>query len=924
MRYIQYIASLVTLVVATACTIDPIDFPMMDTPTSSSDAVTVIGRITRFEDKDVATRGVKNEDEAKLTSMALALFKVKADGSGLDGNCVYYQYSANQQELLFTIERGSNYNYDTPYAMYVFCNMPGMSGFKQGTTLEEMMRAFYNVENLNIPKDGFPMMGSLGDTFSTTFDKDNQVFILSPTDAQGKLVAPTVGGETKNLLTIAMKAMYAKVNFTIQVKADQQIEGNYSPQFTMTGYTVNNIAGRVDFDNSSNSDTEVLASVTGAVSGNTVASGANSIKFSFYLPERLLTPATSAENYQYPLGKNGAEVTGYSNLRDEDKKYAQRFKSKLLGGDQKATHIVIDGEFRDHQNHYWDVTYTIYLGEDNYSDFNIVRNSEYNNYITIRGIQSSDDMSDNPDGIAIDHRVSVERTQPAIISLRRETLLDSHFEVRPLRIRKSDVGEVGGINAVKVEVVNPTTTDWMRIERSFGDGNSTNDPTNSKGESIYINDGGVSNGKRRYFTTNLVSGSTNATDATLASSTEVVVPLNDADECVWIYVDECTEAGDGVRAGIIRITYGTLNGSTFTATTNSAFPVVNYTINQHKLFKVVYDANNDNTLANSERAYYIEFEEEYIHNFDADDYYGFTEFDGMEWGLDGLQLSYNIKSVVSNSGSFDGFKDYFMGNYIPYYDFYTSKDTEVMPDEGNRRAYNGKVFCDEIVAEANTSANVSTYGIGVLNLSQTPKSAVEYCYNRNKRDNNGNVTSVVWYLPAVDEIEEIVTSKYVDPDNLVKPTYARFKEFQEQLYWSSQPAYYKSLMHYSVGQNLVLGAANPDDYADMYVDNVNRARATSVSYDNGYYPSPSGTGGCYAILLIDGNMSNNSASYWYLYDELSVRDSFTYTYKDEGSWFGDGATHTSKAYTKNDLPTFDDGNRSRSEKNRIRCVRKMN
>lgn len=927
MRYTRYIAALVALVVATACAVDGFE-QSLSTQDGNSDAVTVIGRMTRFDDKEVVTRGVKNDDEAKLTSMALAVFPVKADGSGLDGACVYYQYSANQQELLFTIERGTNYAYDKPYVMYVFTNMPGMSGFGQGSTLDEMMAVAYNVEGLNIPENGFPMMGSLGDTFSTTFDKDNQTFILSPTDVNNHLVAPTVGGETKNLLTIAMKAMYAKVNFTIQVKADQQIEGNYSPQFTMSGYTINNVPSTVDFNNTTNSDTQVLSgSYSLPVSGNTIASGANAIRFSFYLPERHMTPTTSAEDYKYPFGENGAKITGYSNLRDEDKKYAQRYKGKLLGADQKATNIVVSGTFRDHQNLYWDVDYTIYLGEDNYSDFNILRNSEYNNYITIRGIQSSSDMSDNATAISIDHRVNVERTQPAIISLRRETLLDSHFEVRPLRIRKSEVESVGDINAVKVEVVNPSTTNWMRIERSFGDGVSTNDPTNSKGESIYINDGGVSHGKRRYFTANLITGSSNATDAALNNSTEVIVPINEADECVWIYVDECTDAGDGVRAGIIRLTYGNLTGSTFTPTTNSAFPVVNYTINQRKLFKVVYDANNDNKLADTERVYYMEYEEEYLHNFDADDSYGSTEFGGMPWGLDGIQLSYDLKAVVSSSGSFDGFKDYFMGNYIPYYDFYTSKDTGTMPDENYRRAYNGLTFSNEIVFEVNSQAHSSNTNddITSLPLNMQPKSAVEYCYNRNKRNNKGDVVSEDWYLPAVDEIEEVVTSKYIDPDNLVKPTYARFKEFQEQYYWSSQPAFFKSLMHYSVGQNLGLGAANPDDYADMYVDDVNRARATSVSYSDGnYIPAPSGAYGIYSILLIDGGMTNNTSYYWNLYDELSDNMSFTYTYKDEGSWFGSGATHTSREYTKKDLPTFDSGNLPRTSKARVRCIRKMN
>ena len=737
MRYFKSIVAFAALLFATSCAVDDIDTPSV-TPNYGGDAVTIIGRMTRFDDKDVTTRGIKNEDEAKLTSMALAIFPVKEDGNGLAGNCVYYQYTANQQELLFTIERGSNYDYNKPYAMYVFVNMPGMEEiegtFGEGTSLDAMLAKAYGVTNINIPENGFPMMGSLGDTFSDTFDKDNQRFILSPLDANNHLVAPTVGGDTKNLLTIPMKAMYAKVNFTIQVKADQQIEGNYSPQFTMSGYKVNNVPSSVDYTNDTNSDIAVLVgSYNLGYSGDGVASGAKTINFSFYLPERLLTADKSLDSV-LPANLKQKE-SGYYSLaddsdqngyRDEDEVYHQRFKSKMLGDDQKATNIVISGQFRDHQNHYWDVDYTIYLGENNCSDFNIKRNCEYNNYVTIRGIQSSDDMSDNGNAISIDHRVNVERTQPAIISLRREVLLDSHFEVRPLRIRKSDVPNVGDINAVKVEVVNPTTTDWMRIERSFGDGDSTNDPTNGKGESIYINDGGVSNGKRRYFTNDLING-TVATNNPLTNSTEVVVPLNEADECIWIYVDECTDSGDGVRAGIIRVTYGNLNGSKFTPTTNTAFPVVNYTINQHKLFEVFYDADSDNIFDSGERKYYIEYEEEYLHNFDADDDYGSTEFQGMEWGLDGVQLSYNIKAIVSNSGSFDGFKDYFMGNYIPYYDFYTSKDELVMSESGNRRSFNGLIFCNEIIEEVNSTNHSSntTDDIRTLAINQQPKSAVE-------------------------------------------------------------------------------------------------------------------------------------------------------------------------------------------------------
>lgn len=875
MRYFKSLVAFVALIFAASCAVDNIDGPSVIP--GDSDVVTVIGRVARFTDCDVDTRGVKNAEEGKITSMAMALFPLNDNGTAINGSCEYFEYKPNQNELLFTIERGTTYKTNTRYAMYIFCNID-MSEFSKSSTLDAMLKKAYSVENLNIPANGFPMIGSLGDTFSTKFDKDNQVFILSPME-DGKLTAPKVDNKTQTLLTIPMKAMYAKVNFTIEVTPDQTIEGNYSPMFSLNSCTINNAANSVDFDSSTNSDTNVIGAQTCVITGNTEASGANKIKFSFYLPERLLTPDTTWENYTYPFGKGNA-------IREEDLKYRQRFKEKLLGSDQLATNIVIDGQFRDHQNHYWDVTYTIYLGEDNYGNFDIRRNYEYNNFVTIRGIQTSDDMSDNTSGVAIDHRVEINRTQPAIISLRREVLLDSHFEVRPLRIRKSDVPNVGDINAVKVEVVNPSTTDWMRIERSFGDGISTNDPTNSKGESIYINDGGVSNGKRRYFTTNLITGSTNATDSSLKNSTEVIVPLNEADECVWIYVDECTESGDGIRAGIIRVTYGNLTDSKFTPTNDTAFPVINYTINQRKLFKVVYDANNNNTLEDSERTYYIEFEEEYLHNFDADDNYGKTEFEGMQWGLPGQQLSYEDEAIVISGTAWNDLVQ-FIVNYgtDPKYDFYNN--VSEAPKADIAHPYNGYNFCNKIIDVMNGTKgglnNNSADNIDVLALNESPESAIEYCYNRNKRDNNGNVQDVVWYLPAIDEIEEIVTSKYLDPDNAVKPTYARFIEFQNKFYWSSQPAYYVYDWSYSRWSY----TSTPS--GQFYIDALNYARSTSVDFVNGEY-----------VASTSGMSAAETIHQWCLA----------------------GLSHQTSSTGK--TPVYGYGYDSRTQKNRIRCVRKMN
>ena len=915
MRKLRNIFAIIALLSVASCAVDNIDAPSYGV--NNSDIVTVMGRMTRFDDKDVTTRGIKDQDEAKLTSMAMAIFKVNEEETGLEeGGCVYYQYADDQAELLFTIERGSNYAYNTRYVIYVFCNMPGMSDtdedgniiFGVGNTLDDMLAKYYEAKNIDIPTNGFPMIGSLGDTFSTTFDRDNKVFVLSPLDDKGNLTTPKVDNKTQTLLTIPMKAMYAKVNFTIEVRPDQTIEGNYSPQFTMDGYTVNNVPSKVDFNNSTNSDTDVLeGSFSRGITGTTVASGANKINFTFYLPERYLEPTTKSSAYNYPFKKDGK-------IRGEDSVYMQRFKSKLVDDSKKATNIVISGRYRDHQNHYWDVDYTIYLGEDNYGDFNIKRNSEYNNFVTIRGIQSSDDMSDNLNGIAIDHRVNVERTQPAIISLRREVLLDSHFEVRPLRIRKSDVENIPtDITHVKVEVVNPATTNWMRIERSAGEGSAYAGKTNARGESIYITDEGPSKGKRRYFTYNLVDGKTPGTyDYSLVNSTSVILPLTNETECCWIYVDECTEVGDEVRAGIVKVTYGSYNGTEFTPANNAAYPAVNYVINQRKLFEVKYD--DPSTTTDENRKYHIEFEEEYLHNFDADDDYGQTEYEGMQWGLDGIQLSYDNDAIYFESGwgtFIDGIIDWFKRNsgVKAYYDFYIPKHDTSVSSHAVKRAFRGYVFCNEIMQDVNGDTgydNDDTNDIDVLTLSQKPKSAVEYCFNKNKRDSEGrvvwqnadntyNTSQLNWYLPAIDEIEDIVMSKY---ENDSKYTYARFIDFQKKLYWSSQPAYVQNYGHYNVAIN---------EYGTYYYDDIYSARATKVSYSqtDGYkYITSGGTGYENVLYVKSGSNSIWPVPVTYKYTVWYVLWTETKTATVDQEW------------------NPDEGVRSRDSYARIRCVRK--
>lgn len=954
MRYLRSIIFAFALIFSSAC-VDNLELP---TPNiENSDAITVIGRTTRFDDYNVETRSAKTAEESRITSYAMAIFPVVNNAAG---NCVYYEIKSGSQ-LLFNLDRiNGPYVYDKEYVIYIFANMPELTVNYDGVgkTLSEMLEKTLDLTptELDIPENGFPMIGSLGDYFSTDIDNDGNHFIMSPSPIEegDKQIfpAPSVGtdeSDMKNVSTlqIPMKSLFAKVNFEIEVRPDQIIEGGFVPQFELSNCEIHNVPRFVDLKKNviTKSNSYNAAKWQSSVSvdeARGIASGANKIKFSFYLPENLLTPAVMADDYEYPFGKGDS-------IREEDENYRQRYKVKLLNDPEnsnntnlinQATNIVLSGVFKDHQSHTVEVTYTIYLGKDNYSNFDIARNGEYYNYITIRGILNSDVNNDNY--ISIDHRVNVKHNDPVIVSLRREVLLDSHFEVRPLRIKKNDAlyNSANTNLPTHVKVTVDANTNWMRLERSFGTGleENKNSRTNSIGESIYITDKGASYGKRKYFTHNLITGNNaGQKDYPLNNSTEVLIPLGnidgEVDKCVWIYVDEVapTQAniGDGVRTGNITITYWRDADNNNIIAEDEKFndpnyPPITYAISQRKLFDVQYG----NT------PYYIEYFEEYLHNFDADEEYGHTQYYGMKWGLNGINLSYEHDALFFNvdDSGWDDLDDFidrvvnaYKGNSPGKYDYYvTSHDggnNNIVPDVyGNAvlHDHKGYDFCNEIIQVVNGYGNHDTdtsNNIDVLALNEIANSAIEYCYNKNKRYENGQVVknneanpqNLNWYLPAIDEMEEIVMSTYNDENGAQRNTYGRFIDFQDQYYWSCQPAYIRNYAHdsqwYVFFTAQLYGDFFFDDYGQAHYDQVNEtdrhgigsARATKVKYEEGAYSyTTSGT---------------NGYDSYYDYDERREEDRFSYSGLYNGRTIG--------------TITRDDGNKARNDMARVRCVRKQ-
>lgn len=142
---------------------------------------------------------------------------------------------------------------------------------------------------------------------------------------------------------------------------------------------------------------------------------------------------------------------------------------------------------------------------------------------------------------------------------------------------------------------------------------------------------------------------------------------------------------------------------------------------------------------NEQQQIYVEAYEEYISHYDPlNEFEGNYIYDGLEWGLNGEYLGSNF--IIQ------GEDDTWCNVY-----------------------YNGAEATQHIITKAGQSE---------MNLNEKPRSAAEYCYNKNKRNSSGNVQGMTkvsgWFLPGIRQLEAILTSYY-----------NTYPEFQHNFYWSS-------------------------------------------------------------------------------------------------------------------------------------------
>lgn len=793
-RYLKYIFIALTVTfVAASC----IEEMQLEQPVTQNDELTLVPRVKSFANQYVTKAGYSSA-ETKISNLAVLVFNS-------DGNLVYLQEDENatsvrlNKSMLNTTAQASKLASAT---VVMIANVDldditkaddtSINDNKTTLTLADMENYTCHfpegktvITSLGEGFTGFPMIGGL-----------KNVNLTSTTSQQAAI-------------EVGLKILYAKINFSIGVATgtENQSTGQGSGiQFNLTGYSVHNTStattlaipaskGTLPTDFLGNtiegaeaSTTDVATSsaayeypaTSGAVGGTTGTAklGGSPVKFTFYVSESRYNHNSNLKGI-YPsndwlISATDAydeDVKGYSAMSAADKaknqlngvKYfyddiIQQYKPKLAQvttgtpGAGLATYVLLNGTYTDYRGATWTVNYKVYLGKDNALNFHVDRNSEYTNNITFKGIRNND--SYNGEGqVWIDHRVNVTDASGAAnhVTITRETLIDSHIEVRPLRVNWPE-GEYVGVRVYLPTNSDGTLVNWIGIERFTGE--------NNRDGTVYCYHGNQSIGKRKYFTTTLVSElQTKEGEFGVKEDNgrKYIYLLNE--EGAWIYFDENTTTSQ--RQADIDLEFYPESGSTTTA---------KYIVKQRGLQSI--------------GGYKIESYEEYLHSYDSEDKYNLSTSpadytqQGLAWGFSKETISEDI--IVSATqleilgadlqNYISQRYDYLHQSDIPagetYYSYIKSGDDWVTAPYGT-----GLIFTDRASAKKDVT---------IKDMGTIPDNAYQYCLSKNKftADEEGNVSMKIhWYLPDVYELQAVLGSTETAED------------FDASAYyWSSQPS----------------------------------------------------------------------------------------------------------------------------------------
>lgn len=591
---------------------------------------------------------------------------------------------------------------------------------------------------------------------------------------------------------IEMKALMVRVDVNLRIDSEHASADGRFPSFLLTEWCVKNVPmqGGItptpdDKQTGEDWDDSWTASTSEHKTGETTFTNGETMRnvCTFYVFENMQDAEWVKDKGEewadesLPIGATGTPEQLYPPQIEEAHK--QRYKPYLAN--KHATAVELHGFYSTYnatgsgKDATYEVHYTLYLGENHINKFQLKRNHQYKNNITIKGLLDQDSQTGE---YTFDARVNVEdNNNDFFISILREQDHDAHFCITPMDVHmfKEDAGTDVQMEVILGEVPDGSETpkegtvpSWIRMERISAKDMEAGTVSES-GFSKYGEGGDhlatgtawtAGNGKRAFFTNDLI-------DVTLKYNTHLT--LEHSRDRVYFYIDEnLDQSSPGYpatqpREAIVTLIYKENNTEVSRRTLKLAqlpfLRVQVYGRARNSNVSNYDDPYGDDMEANStlnpfnrkfggDGVIYMEQIEEYLNHYDPLDPYQTNQiYTGLPWW----------KGSESQSVSINNW-------------YWQSKETEW--------AATGS-YCNEnyVLGWEFTRDLIYAFGHSIMTLNNQPRSAAEYCWNRNKRDSQGNVTNYKYFLPGIRQMEDALTTYY-----------NKFTEFQGNLYWSSATA----------------------------------------------------------------------------------------------------------------------------------------
>ena len=563
----------------------------------------------------------------------------------------------------------------------------------------------------------------------------------------GKKVIDLTSTDNERERTIDLKALMARIDVNIQLNSD--ITDNRLPSMLLTKWTVKNVPTQVSFSEPTDNATETGLSddtkedIVGSERTQLIYNNQGNISFTFYMFENRQNPKGTIV---YPDG-----IETYQK---------QRYKPQLAN--ENATYVEIQSEYTTYNNATYSVTYKLYLGSNHTDNFQVKRNHQYKNDITIKGLLGRD-YADTGTGegedekYTFDARVNVsEEENKYYIAMLRERNHDAHFCVTPMDVYLFDETNKPTLEVILGEVPDGSeeatnVPDWIGMEKikaidmeqgTVAESGFTpyNESTNEGTHLATGTSWTAGNGKRAFFTTNLVY------------ELDEKITVDNTRDRVYFYIDENLTLQD--RTAIVTLIYKE-NGQEVSRRTVE--------IGQVHLLPVTYTETQDGD--GQEHTIYMEQYEEYLDHYDPLDEHATEQiYSGLPWAVAGTPLASNDIGTLRYDYGLLGRA--YQSSFNNYYDGweYTSYIVTIIAKEQSRMTLNDK-----------------------------PLSAFQYCHNKNKRNDTGIVPADYregslggwieeynqskWFLPAITQMEAALETYYTT-----------YHEFQTDYYWSASAA----------------------------------------------------------------------------------------------------------------------------------------